>query len=234
MNWLLILVVLFIAGHMIWGYSKGFLCVAYTMVQWLLVMIFVTWATPYTTDFFWEHTEIPAKIEESCIEKLHDISLNNEAAENAGFNEKEIINEALGMQLPEILLDKVADTQEITEQMLEQSGIYEMLAHNLADLAVKGIAFLLVMLSAVILVKIIAAVLDIISKIPVLSDVNKVFGVLAGFIKGLMFTWLALAFLSFVAATPFGSRMVSYVYETPVLIWLYENNLVLTILLLFL
>lgn len=233
MNWLLILVALFVAGNMIWGYSKGFLCVVYTMVEWLLVMMFVTWATPYTTSFFWNHTAIPAKLEASCMEKLSDMVLDNEELGSTALGEKDALKEALGMQIPDILLEKVLNTQELTEQILEQSGIYEMLAHKLADLAVKGIAFLLVLLAAVILVKIVAAILDIISKIPVLSTVNKVFGVLAGFVKGLMFTWLALAFLSFAAATSFGSIMVSYVYETPILTWLYENNLVLTILLLF-
>lgn len=234
MNWLVILVAVFIAGNMIWGYNKGFLCVIYTMAEWLLVMMFVTWATPYATSFFWNHTAIPAKIEAGCMEKLSDIVLDHEAPGNSGLAEKDALNEALGIQIPDILLEKVFNTQELTEQILEQSGIYEMLAHNLADLAVKGIAFLLVLLAAIILVKIIAVILDIISKIPVLSDVNKIFGVLAGFVKGLMFTWLALAFLSFVAATSFGNKMVSYVYETPILTWLYENNLVLTILLLFL
>ena len=47
MNWLLILVVLLVAGNIVWGFFRGFLRVVYSMAAWILILVFVTFATPY-------------------------------------------------------------------------------------------------------------------------------------------------------------------------------------------
>lgn len=37
MNWLLILVVLLVAGNIVWGFFRGFLRVVYSMAAWILI-----------------------------------------------------------------------------------------------------------------------------------------------------------------------------------------------------
>ena len=56
MNWLLILVVLLVAGNIVWGFFRGFLRVVYSMAAWILILVFVTFATPYVADWMTEHT----------------------------------------------------------------------------------------------------------------------------------------------------------------------------------
>lgn len=51
MNWLLILVVLLVAGNIVWGFFRGFLRVVYSMAAWILILVFVTFATPYVADW---------------------------------------------------------------------------------------------------------------------------------------------------------------------------------------
>ena len=41
MNWLLILVVLLVAGNIVWGFFRGFLRVVYSMAAWILILVFV-------------------------------------------------------------------------------------------------------------------------------------------------------------------------------------------------
>ena len=62
MNWLLIAVILVIAWKMVSGYRKGFLRVAYSLVEWILVFVFVTWASPYVADFLTNHTGLQTYI----------------------------------------------------------------------------------------------------------------------------------------------------------------------------
>lgn len=40
MNWLLILVVLLVAGNIVWGFFRGFLRVVYSMAAWILILFF--------------------------------------------------------------------------------------------------------------------------------------------------------------------------------------------------
>ena len=59
MNWLLLVVIALIAGNIVWGYSKGFLRVAYSLVEWLLIFLVISRGTPYVLDFLNENTNIP-------------------------------------------------------------------------------------------------------------------------------------------------------------------------------
>ena len=61
MNWLLILVVLLVAGNIVWGFFRGFLRVVYSMAAWILILVFVTFATPYVADWMTEHTGLDTK-----------------------------------------------------------------------------------------------------------------------------------------------------------------------------
>ena len=66
MNWLLILVVLLVAGNIVWGFFRGFLRVVYSMAAWILILVFVTFATPYVADWMTEHTGLNTRIEKNC------------------------------------------------------------------------------------------------------------------------------------------------------------------------
>ena len=72
MNWLLILVVLLVAGNIVWGFFRGFLRVVYSMAAWILILFFVTFATPYVADWMTEHTGLDTRIEKNCKEKLQN------------------------------------------------------------------------------------------------------------------------------------------------------------------
>ena len=61
MNWLLILVVLLVAGNIVWGFFRGFLRVVYSMAAWILILFFVTFATPYVADWMTEHTGLDTR-----------------------------------------------------------------------------------------------------------------------------------------------------------------------------
>ena len=58
MNWLLLVVIALIAGNIVWGYSKGFLRVAYSLVEWLLIFLVISRGTPYVVDFLEENKKI--------------------------------------------------------------------------------------------------------------------------------------------------------------------------------
>ena len=63
MNWLLILIVIVLAGNIVWGFGRGFVRVLYSMLAWIVILFFVTWATPYVTDFLEEQTTLDERIE---------------------------------------------------------------------------------------------------------------------------------------------------------------------------
>lgn len=46
MNWVLMLVLLVLVCCAIYGYTKGFLRIVFSLVAWVIVLVFVSWSTP--------------------------------------------------------------------------------------------------------------------------------------------------------------------------------------------
>ena len=51
MNWLLVLTVLFVAANIVWGFYRGFLRVLYSMVAWIVILVAVSWLSPYVANY---------------------------------------------------------------------------------------------------------------------------------------------------------------------------------------
>ena len=63
MNWLLVVVLVILAGHTIKGYRRGLLRVLFSVASLLITVLFVAWATPYVSNFLKENTKIYQKVE---------------------------------------------------------------------------------------------------------------------------------------------------------------------------
>lgn len=232
MNWVLILVLLIIILSVIRGYRKGFLHIVYSLIAWIIALLFVIWIMPYINEYLVEHTGVYEKIE-TGIEKSIESKVKEQT--QAEVNEKGAELTSLGINLPDSvitnLLDKTAGT---AGKLIENTGVYSVLAKSMAELVVKGIAFLTALFAAWILVHVISQLLGIVSRIPVIKGANRSLGLLAGAVYGFIIVWIAFCIVTLSAAGKFGAVVVAYIYEDRFLTYLYENNLILTLFLLFL
>ena len=241
MNWLLIIVILVLAGNIVWRFSKGFLRVIYSMLAWIAILVFVTWATPYVANVLTEKTNIDNRIESNLDEKLHELVIGDTNgqkeerepdAQNPGQGKKNYRD--LQMKLPDAVTNKLFDTNKIADQILEGSGAYDVVAGRATDLVMRVISFVLVLLIAVISFHLLSVVLKVVEKLPLIGGINRLLGLFAGLVKGILIIWLAFAIIAMAGTTDIGIALISYIYESPLLIWVYENNFVLTLLMTFL
>lgn len=241
MNWLLIIVILVLAGNIVWGFSRGFLRVIYSMLAWIAILVFVTWATPYVANVLTEKTNIDNRIETNLDERLHELVIGDTNgqkedrepdAQNPGQGKKNYRD--LQMKLPDAVTNKLFDTNKIADQILEGSGAYDVVAGRATDLAMRVISFVLVLLIAVISFHLLSVVLKVVEKLPLIGGINRLLGLFAGLVKGILIIWLAFAIIAMAGTTDIGIALISYIYESPLLIWVYENNFVLTLLMNFL
>ena len=241
MNWLLIIVILVLAGNIVWGFSRGFLRVIYSMLAWIAILVFVTWATPYVANVLTEKTNIDNRIESNLDEKLHELVIGDTNgqkedrepdAQNPGQGKKNYRD--LQMKLPDAVTNKLFDTNKIADQILEGSGAYDVVAGRATDLVMRVISFVLVLLITVISFHLLSVVLNVVEKLPLIGGINRLLGLFAGLVKGILIIWLAFAIIAMAGTTDIGIALISYIYESPLLIWAYENNFVLTLLMTFL
>lgn len=239
MNWVLIIVWAILAASAIFGYYKGLLRIAYSLVAWIIVLAFVAWATPHINLYLLENTSIYEKVEAHCEEVVCQSA--NEQVETAQLEKEEELTgqletemqlAELGVNVPESVIEGILEkTADATEAFLEESGVYAKLAEGLAHFVLKGISFLIALVSAWLLVHIISQLIGVASRIPVIKGVNRFLGLFAGAIYGLLLVWLGFYITALASAGEWGRVVVSYIYENPFLTFLYENNLVLTLIL---
>jgi len=117
---------------------------------------------------------------------------------------------------------------------MAQSGLYDEIAKQIAEFVVEGIAFLIALVAAWTIVHIIARMLRIVSRIPVLSGVNRTLGVFAGGIYGVILVWIGFYIVAVTSTSELGGMLVTYIYQSNLLKYLYENNAILTIVMNFL
>ena len=224
MNWVLMLVLLVLVCCAIYGYTKGFLRIVFSLVAWVIVLVFVSWATPHVSQWIQENTTIYEKIEATCEESVRRAAqgkMEEGAAEQYGGAGE------LGLDLPEsVMAQIVSGASGAADTVLAETGVY---AGSLAGFIVQGIAFVTVLILSWILVQVISALLGIVSHIPILKGVNRFTGMLAGLMEGLLIVWIAFYIVALCSTGETGRVIVSYINQSAFLKELYENNILLSL-----
>ena len=129
MNWLLVLTVLFVAANIVWGFYRGFLRVLYSMVAWIVILVAVSWLSPYVANYLTEHTRLDTYIEEGCNQKLHEW-----ADAQKQEDKKEVKERGNDTGMPEIILEKLTGESKIADQLLEDTGVYEVITQKMVQM----------------------------------------------------------------------------------------------------
>ena len=225
MNWVLMLVLLVLVCCAIYGYTKGFLRIVFSLVAWVIVLVFVSWATPHVSQWIQENTTIYEKIEAACeasVRRAAQGKMEEDAAEQYGG--------AGELGLPEsVMAQIVSGASGAADTVLAETGVYAGIAQSLAGFIVQGIAFVTVLILSWILVHVISALLGIVSHIPILKGVNRFTGMIAGLMEGLLIVWIAFYIVALCSTGETGRVIVSYINQSAFLKELYENNILLSL-----
>ena len=114
------------------------------------------------------------------------------------------------------------------------ANVTKEIAGQAAHYILKGIAFLLTMLIIGIVTFWISRMLDIVSRLPIIRGPNKALGAVMGGIKGIIFVWLFFFIVQLCSASELGKQFLLYINESVFLRFLYENNILMQILNIFL
>ena len=235
MNWVLILVIVVLAGYTIAGYAKGFLKIVYSLISWLLMFVFVIGATPYIENYLRNETELYQNLVSYCEEKVRTQTESQIETEGNGATSSIIEeNEILAMimdNLPQEAIEQILNqTSEAANELIESYDIYGKAAVSMAELMLKGISFVVALIAGGILSAIIVKLIGFISHLPLIGFANSVLGLAAGAVNGLIVIWVAFYLVAAWSTTEFGATILSYIYANEFLIALYEKNIILSIL----
>ena len=142
--------------------------------------------------------------------------------------------EAAGIQLPTVLQEAIFQQGvDAAEGAIAQSGIYQQMGEQVAGLVLAVLSFVVALLIALLILFIIGKVTDLANKVPVVKGVNRFAGFFAGGFLGFVLVWLIFMLVGVMSGTQLGQLMLTAIQGSPFLSALYNDNLLLKLIVLF-
>jgi len=225
-NILEIILLIILIVSCIYGWKKGFLRVFFSLVAWIVAIVLVLLINPVVTNGIENYTQIDDRIythvEEYFQENGLDIFRNKNSEE---MQEK-------GFDMPKTALDYITDgavesVDDVVDEVLEASGMYQLIAKSVTHFIVQGIAFVITLFLVVIIIFIIDNLLGLVNFLPSLGGINKYLGIFAGALSALVGTWIFFYIISLFCTNIIGQYFLLLIRGSEVLSYLYDYNLIL-------
>lgn len=223
MNWLSIVVLIFLAICIKSGFCKGFFRTISGILSIIISIVLVSMFNPQISDFIKENTPIYREIKKASYEKLEPVITEKleEGMDDAVVNE--IIEE---LPLPSYmieLLDRASKQQGVANKAAE--SLAEFASAYVAQMILNGISFMITLIMISIIIHILFSALDAVFSIPVLSTLNRLAGALAGAVQAVMILWIVFLVISLCFQTEWGKAAVEMLQENPLTKVIYDTNL---------
>ncbi|MBP1755707.1 MAG: hypothetical protein H6Q59_2105 [Firmicutes bacterium] len=220
MNWLLVIVLLILLGNAFIGMRAGFIKTVFSLVSLVLALILTLWISPIVKNYMNVNEKFYNGIE-SKVEKM------------LPFGEKKIAEEDQpkaieGLSVPKSIKKGLLEnnTAESYKEMAI-TGFNQYVSKYLTGVIINSLSFIITFILILILLWALFMALDLISKLPLLNQVNKTAGLLAGLVHGLIVVWLFFILLNVFGSTQFGQSVMKLVGENEILSIIYNNNILL-------
>ncbi len=210
MNYVFLAVILLVIFSGIRGWHKGLLRILLSLVSIVIIIVVMGAASPHITNYLKRNTPVYSK-----IEKQSEIHIK-----------KQIENKSMDQTgIPERLVALIGGK----EQSAYTKSEIKTMAQKRASMILTAISFFLAFVAASILLGVIGNVLSLVNHIPILGGINRILGLLAGVLQGILIVSLLFLLLSVTADTETGRMLVEQVHKNSILNLLYEKNLLLEI-----
>ena len=220
MNWLLVVVLIILMGNAIIGMRVGFIKTVFSLISLILALVLTLWISPMVKNYMNGNEKFYNGIA-TKVEKL------------LPFGEEEIVEEEQseaieGLSVPKSIKEGLLknNTAESYKDMAINS-FKQYVSRYLTGVIINSLSFIVTFIAILIILWVIFMALDLISKLPLLNQVNKTAGLLAGLVHGLIMVWLFFILLNIFGSTVFGQSVLKLVGENEVLSIIYNNNILL-------
>jgi len=160
------------------------------------------------------------------ITKITDINQSSTSMQNVS---SQVIDK---LKVPESLKNQIQSKINIEKYVGQGiTTVEDMVANALAE-QVSLIIFNILVFAGIfivvyIIMQVIIRVVDIVSRLPVLKQINKTGGLVLGLAKGLIVVWVFFIAITIFCDTEFAHTVFAYVNSNSFLAFLYNNNLIL-------
>lgn len=227
--WSLIVGLLFFVLAVI-GYRKGLVEITLTLCATLVAIILVAVITPILSDAIIEYTEIDDRISDTFVEYI----LSNDKVVYQINDDIEVFDEVqavIDIEVPVSLQEKIIENNTIDMyELLGVSNFYEYVGRYIANWIIKLATFVIVIIAVFIFMKMFVFSLLVITKVPVISSVNRIGGLVVGGIAAILILWVVFIVADLMHQMQWSIAFLGDVKSVKVFEIIYKNNPILNML----
>lgn len=199
------------------GFQKGFLRTIVGMSSLLISLALVVALSPLVTDFITNKTSFRETVYESIDEKLMGLVSEKEAKTTEEI--KDVMEDSF---IPSLVLQRFND--KISNRISPDEYVHNA-AMYMATKVTQALGILVTLLISFVVLKLILILTGLISKVPIISGVNKVFGIVLGLVRGLILVWILCYVITVFSYTDIGQEAVQAMKNNKILSLFYDGAL---------
>lgn len=256
MNWLFLIVLAVFAVYMYMGWKKGMILIMMSFVTLICSVIVTSVAAPQLNRYITDNTKIYETIREKTYNSMKKNGSVAEAVSSAG-EQSGIDNASLAtvdqvgdriddfigkvakqLPLPEALQEKISSInlgESLSNGVISASSkledvMTEVVSTYIAGMICSAGCYIIVFAIMYIILGILFRLVNGISKLPLINELNKGLGLLFGLLKGVLAVWIFFIAITVLYNTEFAQAAMACVNDSAFLGWLFDNNLIMNIL----
>lgn len=220
MNWLLIVVIAVLIINSLFGMKAGLIKTVFSLFSMIAAIALTVWLSPYVNDYMRGNDQIYSSISTKIEKVLPHIDNKQSQSQQVATIEK--------LSLPQSIKDSMIENNNSdVYKKLSVNGFKDYITAFLARLVINALAFVITFIVILILLWLICITLDIIGKLPVLKQVNKLAGLLFGLAHGLVIIWIFFVILTVLQSTDIGRQAMGMITDNKFLSLIYDNNILM-------
>lgn len=221
MNWTLICVIAVLLINILIGVRKGLIKMVFSIVAVAAVMAVTVFASPHIAGYLSEHTSWENKVYDNTYKYLEEHDM---LVDGSGLMDVD------KLPLPRTLKNNIA--QKAGELVNEGADAYNSyITGRIANIIFTAAVYVACFIIVSIIVFIIGILLNIVSRLPVLKQINRISGGIIGLVMGVLFVWLGFVVITFLGNTTFARTVFAQIDGNAFLTFVYDKNIILNILL---
>ena len=229
-NWLFVVVAVYLVSMVLYGHYRRFVRLAVSAVSLVLSLGVVHFGAPSVANLLRSNEVVYQAVEDSVTKFIQkDDEAENEAVDAAPPSvQRSIIEE---MELPEQLKDALLENNnsEVYEA-LGVSSFTHYVSRYLANSLINIISFFLLFAAVFGGLRVLSVSLNVVSRLPIISGLNRLAGAVLGGAEGIFFVWIAALLITLFSATAIGELFLNQIESNIWLTWLYDHNMLGSIL----
>ena len=213
MNWTFLITLLILIICTVVGAFRGLIKTVYSLIIVVAVTVLTTIFAPKLTTYLKNNTTWDDALQSKTESFLRDRDILSDGRQ-------------IDLDVPDSIKNKISGG--VADYSGKTAEIYNnFVVETVSGIIFSAIVYIVMFVLLLALAGVIGILLNVIEKLPVLKQINKLAGGAAGLVKGLLIVWIAAILVMILSNTPIGIKIAADIDGNVFLKFLYDKNLIM-------